>query len=256
MNFTGKLLLALLLIFPAVWMADSFVSNADAVSGYIYKKASPDEEGDYKETEYLEEDLVADPIEPWNRLVFAFNDKLYFWVLKPVAKGYSAVLPEDVRGVVRNFFNNLAAPVNIVNNLLQWKPKAAGNELLRFVVNSTLGFAGLSDAAEEEFGIVPQREDFGQTLGSYGLGHGMYIVWPVIGPSSIRDTLGLVGDFFLYPVNYLSEEEAVIGIHAVEEINEISLHIGDYEDLKESALDPYISLQDAYIQYRKEKVKK
>jgi phospholipid-binding lipoprotein MlaA len=197
---------------------------------------------------------IADPIRPWNNAMYHFNDKLYFWVLKPVSKGYSAVIPEDMRIAVSNFFDNITTPVRFVSSILQLKIGNAGNELLRFVYNSTAGVCGLADAAKADFGVPRQEEDLGQALGSYGIGHGFYIVWPFFGPSSLRDTVGLVGDTFLDPVTYVNPLEASVGITAYDEVNTVSLHIGDYEDLKKSAVDPYVSIRDAYLQYRKKKV--
>jgi len=197
---------------------------------------------------------IADPIRPWNNAMYHFNDKLYFWVLKPASKGYSAVIPEDIRIAVSNFFDNVTTPVRFVSSILQLKIGDAGNELLRFVYNSTAGVCGLADAAKADFGVPRKKEDLGQALGSYGIGHGFYIVWPFFGPSSLRDTVGLVGDSFLDPVSYVTPLEASAGITAYDEVNTVSLHIGDYEDLKKSAVDPYVSIRDAYLQYRKKKV--
>ncbi len=197
---------------------------------------------------------IADPIRPWNKAMYHFNDKLYFWVLKPASKGYSAVIPEDMRIAVGNFFENVTTPVRFVSNILQLKIKNAGNELLRFVYNSTAGVCGLADAAKADLGISHQEEDLGQALGSYGIGHGFYIVWPFFGPSSLRDTVGRIGDGFLNPVNYVNPLEASVSITAYDKVNTVSLHIGDYEDLKKSAIDPYVSILDAYLQYRKKKV--
>lgn len=156
--------------------------------------------GDVSEEEevdldYLEEekDVIADPLEPINRIFFSFNDKLYFWLLKPVAQGYSAVLPEGVRISVRNFFDNLMTPIRFVNNLLQFKLKPAGNELVRFGVNTTIGVVGLFDVAKSHMGIKLQDEDLGQSLGKWGLGPGFFITWPVLGPSSLRDSVGDAG---------------------------------------------------------------
>lgn len=197
---------------------------------------------------------IADPIRPWNNAMYHFNDKLYFWVLKPASKGYSSVIPEDMRIAVSNFFENVTTPVRFVSNILQLKIKKAGNELLRFVYNSTAGVCGLADAAKADLEIPRQEEDLGQALGSYGIGHGFYIVWPFFGPSSLRDTVGRIGDGFLNPVNYVNPLEASVGITAYDKVNTVSLHIGDYEDLKKSAVDPYVSIRDAYLQYRKKKV--
>ena len=199
-------------------------------------------------------DRIADPLEPVNRIVFYFNDKLYFWVLKPVAMGYSAILPEDVRISVRNFFDNISAPVRIVNNLLQLKVKGAGNELLRFGVNSTMGMLGLYDVAKDEMGISRNDEDFGQTLGVWGLGPGIFINWPFIGPSSLRDSAGFAGDYFLEPLNYLTPSINRMAVKTGDGINRTSLSIGNYEGIKKDALDPYNAVKDIYYQYRKSKI--
>jgi phospholipid-binding lipoprotein MlaA len=210
------------------------------------------------ESEFSEDEgnaiTIADPLYPLNKAMYHFNDKLYFWILKPVAKGYSSVMPEDIRIVTRNFFSNLTMPIRFVSSLLQLRIKDAGNELVRFVYNSTAGVLGLADAAKADFNIARRDEDVGQALGSYGIGHGFYIVWPFIGPSSLRDTVGLAGDYFLDPVSYVNPTEASFGIMAYDEVNETSLRIGDYEDLKKAAIDPYVSIRNAYIQYRQKKV--
>jgi len=198
---------------------------------------------------------LADPLEPVNRALFVFNDKAYFWVMKPVAQGYRAIVPEVMRISVRNFFSNLAMPIRFVNNLLQGKIRNSGVELLRFALNTTAGIGGLFDPAKDDFRLLPRDEDLGQTFGTYGIGHGLYIVLPLLGPSSLRDTLGRAGDSFLDPVNYVEDTEVVIGAKVLNAENEISLRIGEYEDLKKSALDPYVAVRDAYSQYREKKVK-
>jgi len=197
---------------------------------------------------------IADPIEPWNRAMYHFNDKFYFWLLKPVGQGYKYVIPETFRIIFSNFYENIMMPVRFVNNLLQGKPDYAGRELVRFVINSTMGVAGFRDVAKDGFGITGRKADLGQTLGKYGIGSGFYIVWPVLGPSNPRDTVGLVGDHFLRPPTYLSSDwldTETWAITAHEKVNYLSFHIGDYETLKEAAIDPYIAIRDAYVQYRK-----
>jgi len=199
---------------------------------------------------------IADPLEPFNRAMYHFNDKLYFWVLKPVAQGYQKVVPEGARVGVSNFFKNLASPIRIVNCLLQANFSGAASELGRFAVNTLWGIGGLLDpASSEELNLSKQDEDFGQTLGVYGLGQGIYIHWPILGPSSPRDTIGKVGDFFLYPLTYLTASwETFAGIWIYDKVNATSLSIGDYESLQEAAIDPYVAVRDAYVQYRLKKV--
>ena len=186
-----------------------------------------------------------------------FNDKLYFWVLKPVAQGYKAVVPEVARIGVGNFFTNIAFPIRFVNCLLQANFKGATMEVGRFVLNTLGGIGGLLDpASHEDVGLPKQDEDFGQTLGVYGVGQGFYIIWPILGPSSPRDTLGTVGDYFTHPLFYYDGPWLITwGLRAFEKVNDTSLRIGDYESLKEAAIDPYVAIRDAYVQYRLNKVK-
>lgn len=195
---------------------------------------------------------IPDPLEPFNRAMFWFNDKLYFYALKPVARGYSAVVPQFARVGVRRFFANITTPVRFANSVLQLNFRSAGVDLARFVINTTVGVAGFTDPARDRWEIFPVDEDFGQTLGRWGLGPGLYITWPVFGPSSARDTVGLVADSFANPVNYVlvSEQAALIGVKAYERVNGVSLDIGVYEDIKRDAFDPYIYVRDAWHQHR------
>lgn len=198
---------------------------------------------------------IADPFEPVNRFFFYFNDRLYFWVLKPVASGYGTIVPQPFRVGVRNFFSNLATPIRLTNCLLQFKFKGAGIETARFFLNSSLGVAGFFDAAKREFKIDKQEEDFGQTLGFYGIGPIFYINWPIWGPSTLRDTVGSVADSFLDPWNYLvTSTTSNLAVKAYDRINNTSLTLGEYEALKRAALDPYVALRDAYEQYRWNKI--
>ena len=209
------------------------------------------EEENWENDDMDESKAIADPLEPVNRIFFHFNDKLYYWVLKPVARGYKAVLPEDIRIVVRNFFNNLLAPTSIGNNLLQGKVKKSFEETLRFVLNTTVGIVGLGDFAQDVLDLQPTYEDTGQTLGYYGLGGIIYINWPILGPSNVRDTIGMVGDYFLDPINYIDIKwEERLAIKAYDRVNRTSLTLGDYELFTETALDPYAAVKDAYQQNR------
>jgi phospholipid-binding lipoprotein MlaA len=186
--------------------------------------------------------------------MYHVNDKLYFWALKPLAQGYSKIVPEDFRIAVSNFFDNVKAPVRFVNNLLQLKFREAAEELARFTVNSTIGVGGLGDPARTERGLKRHDEDLGQTFGRYGIGHGIYLVWPLLGPSSIRDTLGFVGDKFLTPTSYITPTGDSLAVSGVDIINRTSFRIGDYEGIIEAAVDPYVSIRDGYLQHRKKEV--
>ena len=198
---------------------------------------------------------IPDPLEPVNRAMFVFNDKLYFWVLKPVAQGYKKVVPEAPRVGVKNFFSNLKFPIRFVSSLLQADFRGAAAEVGRFTVNTIWGVGGLMDPASSKQLDIPKKEaDLGQTLGIYGLGQGFYIVLPVLGPYSARDSIGIAGDYFLYPVSYITPWYDWLAVRAYEEVNDTSLRIGDYEFIKEAAIDPYVALRDAYSQYRQKKV--
>ncbi|HTZ17846.1 MAG TPA: VacJ family lipoprotein [Dissulfurispiraceae bacterium] len=201
---------------------------------------------------------IADPLAPVNKVMFEFNDRLYFWGIKPVTQVYSHITPEEFRFAMSNVYDNLWAPCRMLNNLFQLRFKAAGNELIRFIFNSFAGIGGMGDMAKEALGIKKQDADFGQTLGHYGIGHGFYLVLPVFGPSSLRDGVGLAADQFMHPLTYVSSstltfgEKAGIFVH--EEVNSTSFKIGDYEAFKEAAIDPYISMRDAFLQHRQHKV--
>ncbi|MBN2455717.1 MAG: VacJ family lipoprotein [Sedimentisphaerales bacterium] len=198
---------------------------------------------------------VADPLEPSNRVMYGVNDVLYFWVAKPVTHLYADVVPKPVRIGIGNFFCNLATPARLVNCLLQGKCSAAGRELHRFVVNTTAGALGFGDPAHDRYGLKPAEEDLGQTLAVYGLVDGFYVVWPLLGPSTLRDSVGMVGDQFLNPVRYVEPAEASIGISAVSVTNQGSFHIGEYEAFKSAAVDPYVAMRGAYLQYRSKRIK-
>ncbi len=199
---------------------------------------------------------VPDPLNKWNRAVTVFNDRCYFWLLKPVARGYQAVVPTPAREGVRNFFHNVSMPVRFVNCLLQGKMRQAAGELGRFGLNTTVGVLGFGNPARKHPALNPDAEDMGQTLGRYGIGNGIYIVWPVLGPSTLRDTFGLAGDWLLQPVTYVEPSLAAYGIKGTVRVNDLSLRIGEYEAIKEAAIDPYTAFRDVYLQYRREKVKK
>ncbi len=197
---------------------------------------------------------TPDPLNPLNRAMFHVNDVLYFWVVRPVAVVYVVLTPEPARIGVRNFFRNLGMPVRMTNCLLQGKSERAGEELGRFMVNSTVGFLGLGDPAADYLDLNPPEEDLGQTLAVHGVGDGFYIYWPFLGPSTLRDTGGMIGDYFLDVLPNAIGMKGNTGFFIFKTINSTALRIGDYETLKEAALEPYAALQNAYIEYRKMKI--
>ena len=275
-QLTSILVLSLFFVFLSTGCAHRPVTSSRAVSeelqgdqnqqittGEIEQIPSDSEmeeksDEDFFEDEFEEDKVeVADPLSPWNRAMFHFNDKFYFWALKPLARGYKAVTPDFIRTGVKNFFRNLTTPIRLVNCMLQAKGKAAAVEFSRFVVNTTIGVLGFGNPADKYPKLAPpDSEDLGQTLGNYGLGNGFYLVWPILGPSTLRDSIGRVGDFFLDPVSYVEPAEASMGIRAFDTVNDTSFRIGDYESLKKSAIDPYTALRNVYLQFRDTKVKK
>lgn len=209
--------------------------------------------GEYEEK--IEEAHVADPLYWYNYAIFKFNDKMYTWVVEPAANGYKFVVPEEIRSCVGNFFTNLLFPIRFVNNVLQGDFKGAGTEAGIFCINTTVGVLGFAQVAQNEFGLETRDEDFGQTLGKYHIGDGVYIVWPFLGPSTLRDSIGMAGDSFLYPVNYLKSPEAVIGSKILYSINSTSYRVGDYDNIKKAAIDPYTALKNGYVQQRQKKIR-
>ncbi len=211
---------------------------------------------------YLEEDpfaepeakKIADPLEPVNRGIFWVNDKLYVYLLKPVAKGLR-VVPEPARISASNFFSNLGTPARAANNLLQLKFANTAGELGRFLVNSTFGLAGLFDPATK-WGLEKKEEDLGQTLGHYGIGQGFYLVLPVLGSTSLRDGVGRIGDHFVDPLPPALKVEELVALRALDGENELSLDKDTYEGIRENELDPYLFVRDAYTQMRAGKVRK
>lgn len=206
--------------------------------------------------EIEEEQDISDPFEPVNRVFFQFNDRLYFWGVKPLCKAYNKVMPERARRGIKSFFSYVNTPVRAANCILQGKFKGFVREVARFIINTTAGCLGFRDAAFEDYHIEKNQEDFGQTLGFYGIGFGPYLVIPLIGPSSIRDGVGRFADAFAYVPNYYMDFWASSGRSAFEVVNEVSLELGEYESFKETAIDPYVSIRQAYYQYRKKQVEK
>jgi len=233
-------------------------ANKDNIADANEEATEPTAEDDF---DLLEEEFaegmveVADPLEGLNRIMFGINDILYFWVAKPVTQVYKGVVPEPVRISVDNFFHNLTTPIRFVNCHLQGKVYSADIELKRFLINTTSGILGFGDPARDKKGLEPVEEDLGQTLAVHGFGNGFYMVLPLLGPSTLRDSLGLVGDQFLNPVRYVEPWEVSIGISGARAVNEDSFHIGEYETFKSSAIDPYVAMRQAYIQYRTKQIK-
>ncbi len=194
-----------------------------------------------------------DPLEGINRGVYKFNDVTDKVVFKPVATVYKAITPSPIRKGVNNFFNNIGSVISTVNNLLQFKFSDAFTEAGRFVINSTFGIAGLIDVAGMDK-IPVHKEDFGQTLGKWGAGNGAYLVLPFLGPSSVRDTAGLVVDIYAFdPITYVHREGEVAAHHVLRGVQFLDkrTELLDAKDIVDDAsLDPYAFMRDAYLQRR------
>jgi phospholipid-binding lipoprotein MlaA len=196
----------------------------------------------------------GDPLAPFNEKMFWFNLKLDHYVLHPVAEGYAVVAPTPVRESVGHFFDNVNFIPRFANNLFQLRFVQAASEVGRFGVNTTLGVGGLFDVADHWFGMKQNNDDFGLTLGHYGVPQGAYIVWPFLGPSTVRDTVGLAADSAMWPLPYFVPWYVSLptssGKAVVEAVNYRSLHLNLFEDVDRYAIDLYGAVQDGYMQRR------
>jgi len=215
-----------------------------------------------------------DPWEPFNTKMFEFNRQMDRFVLKPVAKGYDFIVPDLVQVGISNMFYNLRFGPRFLNNVFQGKLKGAGIEVGRFLLNSTVGIAGFFDLAKK-IDLVTPEEDFGQTLGFYGVKPGPYLVLPFMPPFTIRDFTGYVGDIFLNPINWLVapiiEVDGVpsviahknrttttivqIGARVGEIVNERSRNLEKFQGVEEATLDLYTAVRNAYLQTRARMIK-
>lgn len=191
----------------------------------------------------------SDPLEGFNRAVFAVNDVADRFVIRPVAWTYGAVAPDPVKRGMRNFFRNLGSPVRFVNDVLQFTFEDAGVTVARFGINTTVGVLGLFDVAEG-WGFPHHPADFGQTLHSYGVGSGPYLVLPLLGPSTVRDGAGTVVDVFFDPLTYALDTYPRLGVGAANAIVKREQLIEPLDDLRRNSIDYYAALRSAYYQDR------
>ena len=196
-----------------------------------------------------------DPFEPLNRGILGFNRGLDFWIMRPLAVTYRDLVPSFVRDMVRNFLENLRTPQVLANDILQGDMAGAGDTSLRFVANTTIGLGGLFD-------IMPARkrwEDFGQTLGVWGLGEGFYVMLPVLGPSSLRDAVGLAVDSFTDPINWWARntdrEEIVWARAGVTGLDTRTQNLETLDEIERTAIDFYATLRSAYRQRRQDEIR-
>lgn len=191
-----------------------------------------------------------DPLESFNRSMFTFNDNLDQYVAKPLARGYKKITPEPIDRGISNFFSNLDEVSAIVNNSLQLKFRDAASDLGRLAVNSTLGLLGFMDVATN-MGLQKHHEDFGQTLGAWGMGPGPYLVLPVIGPSSGRDAVGFTADWFTNPLYYVVDDAGVSwGLYIIRFVDRRADLLKTTDLLESAALDPYSFMRESYLQHR------
>ena len=200
------------------------------------------------------EDDVNDPLETMNRMIFSFNETVYEFLLTPVATTYNSVLPETVRSGVSNAIDNISSPVTFVNDVLQFEIDRALTTLARFVVNTIAGMGGIADVASS-IGLEEHSEDFGQTLGSYGMGEGLYLVLPLLGPSNPRDAIGdLVVDPYFDPLGlYLSNTDRDAAGYArtgVSAVSEYAGLMGELAQIKKTSVDYYAAIRSLYRQKR------
>jgi phospholipid-binding lipoprotein MlaA len=232
------------------------------LGGYAEELFDPFAKADEEGEEY-------DPWEPFNTSVFEFNRKLDKYALKPIAQGYDFIIPDFVQVGISNMFYNLRFPQRFLNNVFQGKVKGAGIEVGRFLLNTTVGYAGFLDLAKE-IDLVTPDEDFGQTLGFYGMKPGPYLVLPFLQPFTVRDFAGYVTDIFLNPINWLVapiiEVEGIpsliahknrttttllqIGVRVGEIVNERSRNLEKFQGVEEATLDLYTAVRNAYLQSR------
>jgi len=191
----------------------------------------------------------ADPWESYNRRMFAFNDRVDRAVTKPIAQFYTDYVPAPVRDCVSNVFSNFSDVPNALNNLLQGKPAEASSDICRVVINSTVGLLGCVDVASR-MGLQRSDEDFGQTLGRWGSGTGPYFVWPILGPSSVRDAIGRLAGFYTDPVGYLDPIPLRNSLYGVRLVDTRALLLPADKVIDAAAFDRYQFVRDAYLQRR------
>jgi phospholipid-binding lipoprotein MlaA len=189
-----------------------------------------------------------DPWESWNRGVYKVNDALDRAIAKPVARTYVRAVPSPVRTGVNNFFSNLRTTTVMINDALQGKFLAAANDLARFILNSTVGIGGLLDPATQA-GLDRNDEDFGQTLGRWGLHPGPFLELPLLGPSDVRDASGRVVDLFTGPTHYIQNKPVEYSLYAVALID-TRAELLSLDNTLKNVYDPYAFLRDAYLQHR------
>jgi phospholipid-binding lipoprotein MlaA len=254
---------AMMFFFSMVCLCNSVFSMDNEPGTYILaqqnqqetaeKDEDDDEDEEFEEDDEYADDVVQinDPLYRFNQDMYEINDGLYVVFIKPTAKVYNKIIPVEIRTCVKNFFYNLRFPIRFVNCLLQAKGLKAMEEFATFFLNSTVGFAGIGDVASYYDNLPPSPEDLGQTLAVWGADNGFYIMFPILGPSSLRDSARFVDSMFLDPISWLDLDwKTKYGILAYDKFNEISFQIDDIDALKKAVFDPYVAVRDAYVESR------
>ena len=235
-------------------LASGFVAPAVSYAGSVEKPAAQSETlaaaGDEEE--------VNDPLESMNRVIFEFNEVIQDAFLRPVTTFYNQNVPPNFREGLSNFLDNLSSPVIFANDILQGEFERALQTFGRFFVNSTFGILGLADVAAE-LGVEPHDEDFGQTLGSYGMGEGFYLVLPIFGPSNPRDAVGkFLVDGYFDPINLyldnIDEDDVILVRGAIEGLDEYAGIVDELNQVKKTSVDYYAAVRSLYRQKRKTEI--
>ena len=209
--------------------------------------------------------VVSDPWEGFNRKMHAFNDVFFRYLMKPIAQGWNFITPAFLRQGINNFFNWAYTPGRLVSNLLQAKLAGAGREAAQFVINGTVGMVGFYNASKEIFSLEQTNEDFDQVFGKWGIPEGPYVVWPFIGPYTVRGTFGFGGDItfqpqtvivpvYVQPETLIANVGIVVGLYSSRAINRFSLDPDEYENLIKDSIDPYVFIRDIYLQNTRKNV--
>lgn len=254
-------LAGVVLLAPAVALAESPTdaagTGAEYASAGAVSNAEMEAEALYSD-DLFSDDLyagagwdeeISDPLEPVNRAIFWFNDKSYFYLLKPIARVFR-VVPTPVRSGVSRMFDNLKSPLRAVSSLLQLKFAQSGVEVSRLLINTTVGLGGFYDPARNWWDLNKQNEDLGQVFGHYGVGQGWYLVLPLLGSSNLRDGIALIPEFYASPLYWALHRDGYLVAIGVDGINTLSLDRDTYESIVIEQLDPYLFIRDAYTQRR------
>jgi phospholipid-binding lipoprotein MlaA len=240
---------------PATAKANAANAGSTEVTDASHAAAATDDLDEYAVVE------IADPFERINRGTFWVNDKLYLLIFRPISKGYEKVVPKPARRGIDNAYDNIKFPVRLVNHVLQGKFKRVGRETEKFLLNTVVGVGGLIRVSDKVPALAElPDQDTGATFAKWGMGHGAYVVIPFLGPSSVRDGIGLLGDYAMNPVNWAiywhDAPDWTIIPPSGHTLRALPSQLGAYDAAKSDAIDPYIAVRSAYVQFREAAVRK